>query len=330
MTRLLLWSDTQFHNWQESEDPNRWVELVGVIGKVFRLAVKNKCHIVVFLGDLFESKRSIRGDIGSLVYAELIKWHTWAGIPSFFIAGNHDWYSVPHPTGDGEARTFCSLDPLAEVQGMEVIRTVPRRICKGVTAIPWGYTGDIRQSSRTQVFLLHTDIRGAKYSAARTEHCSDKTGINESILQKKDQLSLCINGHYHHPQRVLLGKGYVPVDCLGSPYAINWTDADDPNRRGIALLDVFNDSRKPKLTRIPLKYPRFWNSLGDHVRETDYVRDLKKEKIASANKTVVHDNYDIVGGADIEAAMRQYVEDLCDEEHVERLVKLGLQIYRGQ
>ena len=322
--KLLLYADTHFHNWSESERPDHWRNLVGVIGRVYRIALREECDWVVHLGDLFESKRRIRSDVISTVFTEIIKHHTASGLRSAFVAGNHDFYG-----------SECILTPLGEIPGISIFGVGGTLPGSRVVCAPWGTeSGSVEvdrvRGIRSTILLFHGNVEGAAFSdRPGSRRCvkSDLELLSRQAGNRSSGPVFAVGGHIHNPQtRHIQGdKGRSVVAYCGPPYQLSWSDADSRVGRGCATLDcetlaykrfIFND------------YPKFWTSDGPHVRPQDFVRGTSK--VTAEVRTRVHKNHEVIGGDSAEHAIAEYVKLKCNQpENEERLIQVGLDLYHA-
>ena len=316
MRSWVVFSDLQLHFWQETERPDRWKDMLNVFDAVFRMAKKHNADIV-FLGDLFESKRSIRSDILSATYMRIAKLMRKSDARFHFVAGNHDQYAgICTQSAFRLGRRFLVHDSAhATCINAEY----------SIYALPYGAISDPNLDYR--VLCSHVDIRGAKMSQGIL---AESSGVDESIFYRRGSRSLVLNGHYHVPQTIDLGKKYVRIECLGAPLQHNWGDARSGDlERGIYVLDMHEDG-KSSTTKIPLrKFPKFYIDPDDTVcirKGVDFVRTTPKIKVESKRKGVKD-----IAAIDPVSFIPAFVSSrIKDERQRKKLISAGLALLKGE
>lgn len=315
MRSWVVFTDLQLHYWQESERPNRWKDMLNVFDVVFRTAKKRNADII-FLGDLFESKRSIRSDILSATYMRIAKLMRKSDARFHFVAGNHDQYAgICTQSAFRLGRRFFVHDSN---------HATCINADYGIYALPYGAMSDPGLDYR--VLCSHVDIRGAKMS---TGISAESSGVDESIFHKRGDRTLVLNGHYHVPQTIDLGKKYVRIECLGAPLQHNWGDARSSDiDRGIYVLDM-HDGGSSNITKIPLrKFPKFYIDPDDttYIRKgVDFVRTTPKIKVESKRKGVKD-----IAAIDPAAFIPAFVSSkIKDEKQRKQLISAGLALLKG-
>lgn len=313
--RWVVFGDIQVHFWQETERPSRWKEMLDVFDVVFRTAKKHQADII-FLGDMFESKRSIRSDVLSATYERIAKLMRKSEARFHFIAGNHDQYAgICTQSAFKLGRKFFVHDGNTSTS----ISTE-----YGVYALPYGATPDPKLDYR--VLCSHVDIRGAEMS---TGILAESSGVNEAVFRRWGQRDLVLNGHYHVPQTIDMGRKYVKIECLGAPLQHNWGDARSSDiERGIYVLDIHEGGRN-RLTKIPLRsFPKFYIDPKDVscVRKgVDFVRTTPKVKVESGRKGVK-----AIAGVDPAAFIPAFVSSkIRDKKKQKKLIKAGFALLKG-
>src|SRR3990167_8487607 len=87
---IVVWGDLQAHPWQELERPDRWRELLCVFGMVNRVAKDHDADAIVFLGDLFQNKRTLRADVVGETLIQFARAIEEFDKPYYIMEGNHD------------------------------------------------------------------------------------------------------------------------------------------------------------------------------------------------------------------------------------------------
>lgn len=334
--KILVWSDLHAHPWQESERPDRWLDCLSVVREVRKLARANSVDTIVFCGDLFEAKRTVRTEIMAPLIQELIYgfWKTTRGgtpqvIPTFYVAGNHDFY------GGG-----CTLKALAEVGNahLSTRRVIAKRVAPTIlplgdwtcVAMPYGCVVDADLGY--DVLFSHNPVGGATLVPGIVENPQsfdrmlDATGPGGRLA--------VLNGHYHIPQTITQ-PGCIPVTCVGSPYSLSWRDLDTDQERGCVLLEL-TDRTSPavKITRLQFekRFPRFYKEGDLTAVEGDFVQpDLSA--ITTEGTAEVHENIEGISSGIAARALSTYLlqeqPDLTGRDFAKWLT-VGLRLLRGE
>jgi DNA repair exonuclease SbcCD nuclease subunit len=304
--KYLVWGDLQMHPWQETQRPDRWRNMLGVVSDVFTQAHKHSVDCIVCLGDLFESKSAVRADVMSETMDCLIGHHRKHNFLSIYISGNHDFYG-------GES----SLTPLGNLQNVHVVADYPLYIpgSEASLCIPFGCKNFESSKEDYRILFTHNDIVGARVN----KHVLTKeSGIPDRFLKRKRVRKAVINGHYHHPQKIIISEDHVPVTCVGSPVQINWSDADSKRERGFLLINETPSA--VKLSRIYLpKYPKFYNGNPPEAREgIDFVREVVDRKTSTSS------NSNKIGGTKIGTALTEYTKSVYNGDlDIQEVIDIG-------
>ena len=308
--KLILWGDPQFHPWQEDVRPDRWETLLNIIKIVYKEAADREADRIVFMGDLFEDKRRVRTDIFSAVFQELLKGWNKYKIPHHMLMGNHDrwnWRSI--------------LDLFRHMEGFTVY-TMGAVLEPPLLFVPYG--AEVAEHLEYTVMFAHSEILGGDLGQGiRSVHSM----LPEKALLKKGKRQVCFNGHYHHPQKIVLSDEHIPVVCVGTPAELNWSDADSDTFRGITVVDILGGT-KVVHQRIKLNFPRFYNSPNEAAKKGDFVRNLEEQKAQIQTKT--HNEHATIGGGNMESAIRGYVSEKGTEKREKTLTDLGIHIYNAR
>lgn len=314
MIRILAYSDLQAHPWQEGEATNRIDHCVDVIRRMQNLATLKRAHALVFNGDLFESWRTIRSDVSSRVYAQLLRplvqWREQP-IVQVFNAGNHDYYN-------GE----CTLAPLnLTTHSMHTVTkfSAPqgrRLLIQGdggvnesynIRFLPNGAT--LTEEDKGQwstVAFVHGNISGCTAAHGVTLTQSD---YPEWLFAETEDTHAVFNGHYHTPQD-LLSERTVPIHVIGAPLRHNWNDIDDFTPRGCCLI-TYNAVPRPHVTvkriSFDVHYPMFLSQAKAHkARAFDFVRTTLPGIEPDTARTAT-DSQRIVLSSNLQDVVQQYV-----------------------
>lgn len=328
MMKLLIFGDLQAHPWQEDERPERLQDFIKVIKTVRSNAYKQAVDGIVFLGDLFESKRLIRADIVSLIYAELSRpfiRKTEAGkierIPFYFLAGNHDFYGgecTLSPLHDPATRQFAIIDK------PEVVTLSGERFL----FIPFGNDHDKPKDTGDNfaATFVHCDLPNVSLGSGIV---SKSNGLPEWIDEVKT--SLIVAGHYHSPGEVKGVNKPSKIVCCGAPMEHNWKDVDETALRGLLLLTVENG--KASYSRIVTShlFPRFFSS-ADHIDAREGFDFTRKTVTKSAGTAKQHEGAKAVAGgntAQVVAAYLKHEKPNLTPEEFKRYYQTGIKFLKG-
>jgi len=337
--RMVVFSDTQFHPWQESERPDRWHEMIAVIARVRGIAEQERADAVVFCGDLFESKAFLRSDVCAAALSA-IREQLLFRFRTIWLAGNHDWYR-------GECilnalRRECDQATIVAPDSNPETCIVTQHLSAGgkdetsgwrLAFAPWGASpGLLAFLSREtyDVLFTHTEFRGGVFSPGIV---SERSGLpDELLLRRQRGARAIIAGHYHRPQVIQSNAGAAPIGVVGAPYHINWTDADDLGARGCLLLTL-TDHVSSAQSGYAVKrfsfddaYPKFYrHTNAAWARSMDFVApDLTARDAASAAQTVRHDGDDsgLIIGGDASESLAAYLSAKLPALKVARRARL--------
>jgi DNA repair exonuclease SbcCD nuclease subunit len=219
--RIVVYSDLQAHHWQEHEREDRLGDCIKAIGLVHEVAQDVSADMLVFNGDLFEAKRSVRADVASRVYEKLISYGD-TEYAQVFNAGNHDY-----------SNDSCSLNPLRSIG--TVVGNPKRSLMYHVKDwnllfIPNGYPYHTSEFKPESVFyhlcFVHGNVQGANMT--RAVRCTHDDYPHALFKQTKERMAV-INGHFHTPD-TLVASHRVPIYICGAPLAHNWNDVGSFNR----------------------------------------------------------------------------------------------------
>lgn len=271
--KILVYSDVHIHPWQDGERPGREDDCLNVIDRVHDLAVSMDTDLVVFLGDLFESKRMLRADMVSEAYVRLTRplvKNDGTTIRQIFLRGNHDVY-----------RDACTLDPLHKPPERFVVRRTTS-IGK-LLFVPHG--GTVDPTADYTVAFTHCDFKGVNHAPGVTVTEDALPGLRDKMGSR-----LCvINGHIHRPQKLVV-SGKIPVFCVGAPIQHSWSDMDQSEKRG--CITFAYDPKRGAITTKPVRhhfseFPVFMSTPGKSRAGLDFV--LRAIGVASDIETTTHD-----------------------------------------
>ncbi len=216
--RCLVFSDLHLHPWTTYSEPtdsgpSRLVDQFNTLSQLVNYARENKVCNILFLGDLFHSRKSLET---SLLCNFLNYYNCYLSeLKIIAIAGNHDF------TGDGKCFTQAISDytenfltyssPLVENIGG----------CK-VAFLPW--ETEESKLPDADIAVAHLEIKDVWYNRIMQE----KKGITMEILEEKYKLTIL--GHYHMYQE------FEKVVVVGSLNRLTRTDKGYP--KGFLDLDL--------------------------------------------------------------------------------------------
>lgn len=316
--KLVIYGDTHFHQFQESDRPDRWKEMLRIIDIVYNVAVREEAEYICHLGDLFETKRAVRTDVAARVMWKILENDRAYSIPHLFIRGNHDSYRGETPLTTLQAASenisVCNTKPYNNIWLFPSL---------SILTVPYGC--EEVEADDYDILLCHAGIRNGHM--ANGIHTTTST-LPAGLLEKTGRRKICFNGHYHIPQTITT-PGQVPVICVGAPYHLNWSDADSNlRRRGIIVVTITRERCSYK--RIWLnRFPHFYRKRTKDTRPKDFVQE-ELQNISDV-ATVVHESADVIGGSNMEDAIEQYTLDRFqgkqDDEYVS---EVGIALYRGE
>ena len=320
---VVLFGDLQAHPWQEGQVARRWLDHVNALKRIRDSAYSfGSATPVVFLGDLFESKRLIRSDVASLIYKNM-------GFVTHLVCGNHDIY-----------KGMCSLLPITNMHmnggGLlfQAEAVVHHRLGFPAAFVPFGATKQsievVANDMSWVVAFTHADIEGA-YQAAGIR--TQQSTLPPEFFEAGGNRRFIFNGHYHRHQVIQKNKSSVPVVCVGAPLCHSWADCDDTTPRGYVTVEIkwgIPDSYLVDWEHVPLtEFPRFYSTPGPHARPLDFVLTPPADPAMVQAATVVHGNVDDASSMDLSVALEGYLSERYPNMTAaerDRLVALGVQI----
>lgn len=195
------------------------------------------------------------------------------GLKEDVIVGNHDCF-LRESTEVNSIQELYRHDPTLRVY------TQPTEIdvdgC-GVLLLPWicdnnrTATEHAISTSSAHVVLGHLELNGFSMYRGMPNH----EGMDPSVF---DRFPLVLSGHFHHR------SSKPPVQYLGAPYPMVWSDYRDP--RGFHILDT--DTLE--LTFIENPYSMFMRTVYDDADQPpQYIEKLVQEVMATGSP--YHDAY---------------------------------------
>lgn len=248
--KLLFFSDLHAHNWSQfhTRMPNglnsRLNDCVDIIRQAAGVVKQYDIDHVLFLGDLFESRKSLDIDVYSEVFravkdlAAVVPQRVW------MLKGNHDCHTK---IGD-----VHSLSAFAEIQGVELIQDP--WVCLpmgGASIAAFPYMADVGELKRhlsalssVDLVLLHQSIREGSIGPYN-HHIAAELSLTDLPM---DSCRYVFAGDYH--KRQFFGPGNR-VHYIGSPLQLNATEAGE--EKGFTMVDTDGWN----LYTIPTVFPKF-------------------------------------------------------------------------
>jgi hypothetical protein len=291
------------------------------------LAFVHKPDAVVFLGDLFESKRLLRADIVSATYQQIQKPYlsrnATGTIPFHLLAGNHDYFM-----------DSCTLDALHNPEnnryvyrkGLPLEQLLVEQSGERLLFLPNGHAlsdTEIEQvmGMRLDAVFLHIDIPNA------LPHINPNLYELPEWLLKADIRNI-VSGHYHTPGIVAIADNR-PVHICGAPLCHSWRDIDDTLSRGAMLLDTGTGA----IRRYPVgdKYPKFYPCNKDGARPSvDFIRSTPDK--SAAVSAIQHKSVNTIAGGTTNQILAAYLKNklpaLSPQEFSEYF-KAGITFMKG-
>lgn len=319
MFRFVYYSDLQMHDWQTSTNPEFWKLGLDCIDRVYTIAERTDANLVIFGGDLFQNKRTLRADIASATYARLQRYiRRYPDMMHWFVAGNHDWY-----------RGACTLSGIHQdvKRGNHVrIITKPTFIRNNNTPsfylVPFGHWKEddfpSQELDEWLVSVFHTPFHGARMTPTGILDTAKESEFYTELIHQSE-LALC--GHYHDPQKIGL------MTCVGAPMYFSWSDVDAQPGRGCILAHM---GKQTNLDRYDFSMPRFVTKATDATSDHDIVRYVVQPE-KETKKTALRTGTTTIALSDMKVALREYVQhiDPKDIPEAERaaVLALGLEIH---
>jgi DNA repair exonuclease SbcCD nuclease subunit len=231
--KVLIIGDTHFHNW--SIPQLNWYQ-EDFLNKILPDVVKaSKPDIIVFLGDIFESKSYVDKKVLNLVFSsfELLS----RLVPRIYVVvGNHDYYSLSEGPAIDFLRAFGNITIVDKPSITN--NSVP------IGFVPWAPAinkEDIEKVvSKSEVVFSHVDIKNLPYNP-NIKSVFPKGGLDLSVFSGK----LLFNGHYHVPQN----NGNVIM--VGSIAQM------DVSEIGYKKRLILFSTRTKEIKEIPLPHPSY-------------------------------------------------------------------------
>jgi len=332
MIKILAFGDLHLHPWQEGERSYRLQQCIVCAHRILVAAAQSHVDAVVFLGDLFEAKRSIRAE--AIVAAgnvfQFAK-KTLPNTPLYMIAGNHDYLGPSRPSVLSAFSAYGTVvDHVVHetFMGDADILMVPHGCLDSRLSHPtlsydvaFSHGSDLWGPAPNMYFDLHAKLDMPNMP---TEYALRVSGLQRGCL---------VCGHHHMPQSLRVGR-YIPVVCVGAPMSHDWSDIEQVNDagevinkyvRGAVILSVENHKIHMERVVRGNGFPRFFDRKPNCFRDgVDFVREIAAEE--NDADTRVHENVEEIAGNDVLTAVRTFAQDRAPKDSVAEYVSVGEQL----
>lgn len=290
MTRFLAVSDIHAHPFPYGSEyityppfkglhNSRLVSTMYALEGVADYAVANNIDTVLFSGDMFHTRQSVKTVARNMVTHVIKQKFVNQGLKLVMIPGNHDYADRV-----GNIHSLQSLRYLSpDVHVIDQVSAVDLTSELSVICVP--YTDSVKKArsdlqfaatlsqtrqDRTTVLLAHLGVQGATVGSDYVLICPSDV---ESMEIPFDQFDLCLFGHYHQHQMLAKNAWFV-----GALTQQNWSDVNGNRgfidigasiKSNVALLKgqvhhpasgrqaLARDGRKIAASRIETPAPRF-------------------------------------------------------------------------
>lgn len=234
--RVLIVGDTHFHNWKYKQIVDFQDRFMNEI--LPETVSKYKPDILVFLGDIFESRTSVDKRILA-TFVECLK--RLSSVPIiYFVLGNHDIYTASDQNSLKFLEAFANVRIITEP-------TVEKLNSACYAFLPWGSWE--KKSLPLNIkgcryIFSHIEIKGLKYHPKLEKKSS--IGFDAKEFGKG---SIIFNGHFHIPTEENIGD--VTIINVGSIFQSNVSEVGYKKRL------IFLDTTEGKVEEIYLDHPVF-------------------------------------------------------------------------
>lgn len=244
---------------------------------IFFPTIKEKnCEHIIHLGDLVDRRKYINIRTLSLLNKHFLD---RIDIPMDIIAGNHDTYYK-------NTNAVNSLDEIVGDTNPNIqVHTSPAEIEVGNTKfllLPWineeneELTAQMIADSQSPFVAGHLELAG--FQMIRGMLCSH--GQDYKIFKK---FSHVFTGHFH----IKSTRGNI--NYLGSPYAMNWSEAEDVH--GFHIFDTETYELEHIINPDSMFVKLFFDKSTDHTTIPDVAKKWVKLIVKEKPDEYVFDNY---------------------------------------
>jgi len=234
---------------------SRLADTIKALQSVATHAVENNIKLVLFGGDLFHTRTSIKTEAFSLVVQTLKKHFFDNDITVVMIPGNHDYADR-----SGNVHSLQSINLMPGSVVMDEVDLYIPNSCENVGIISVPYTDNLELAkenlkeaakradmigSAHKILLAHLGIQGGKVGTDFVLR-SDRDIKTSDI--PTESFDMCLFGHYHQHQQI--GKNSWFIGALTEQ---NWSDVG--GARG--FLDIDLSGVRPVIKRYETEAPKF-------------------------------------------------------------------------
>lgn len=249
--KALFFSDLHAHNWSQYSTRlsnglnSRLNDCIDIIRQAAKACKTYGVDHVFFLGDLFESRKSLDIDVFSEVHKEIVELSKCVSQHVWLLVGNHDQHTK---IGDVHSiQIFRHLQKVVVIDKPWVCLPIG-----GASIAAFPHMSDVtdlksRLSNITDVdvVLIHQALReGTIGPYART--IAAELSVSDLPLSK---CRYVLAGDYHRRQTIATNG--APVHYIGSPLQLKADEVGE--EKGFTLLDTSDW----QLYTIPTVYPKF-------------------------------------------------------------------------
>ena len=236
------------------------------------------CDTIIFLGDYFDNRNSIH--LSTLNYGlSSIELLNDAGLPVYFILGNHDLYYK-------EKRELSSVAIGRNFSNIQIIDEITHT--GNVTFCPWLVKDEWKEveklANKSSYIFGHFELPHFMMNAM--VEMSDHGGLKAEHLQGVEFMSF--SGHFH--KRQVRDK----ICYLGNPFPHNFSDVWDEDR-GMAILEWGNTPEFIKFPNAPsyksLNLSELLEAPEQYIDSTTYAKITNDLDISYEEIQLIKDTY---------------------------------------
>jgi DNA repair exonuclease SbcCD nuclease subunit len=289
--KIMLVSDLQQNRWKSYPECNeeginlRLLDTEKELGRLQKIAVKNKVEALFVLGDIFEARNELHISVLNSIFRALCHF-SYNGIRVVLLVGNHDRAGIGTEHALEVFSTFCDVidKPTRLEAPLNFVTAIPFLPEKALTEKAIAEFTD----ADTRLIIAHTSVDVERGLPAQFT----QGGIPLSAIPRHMKF---VSGHYHKFTELIKNQAYF----LGSMLHVDQSDVDIEKFYGVY------DSEKDVLRFFPTKGPRFV-----HIDLPD-IQDATLERL----EPVIRGNFVTVNSipqtpsmtlADVEGVLRSY------------------------
>lgn len=268
-TKVAIFTDT---HWGKSRDNVKKLQISEKFTKYFIKVLKSRdIKTVFFLGDFFDNRNAINVHTGNTAYDSLKL--LCENFNVYMVVGNHDLYFK-------NSVEINSLNQFKDIDNLTIIEKTTEIDFKGKSGLlcPWHFNINDYKDKHYDYLFGHFEMNGAALCGATFEGGDYKMSKLTTISP------LVFSGHFHIRKHYDFKNGKVIT--IGSPYQLDWGDAD--NDRGFYILDTqLAEYEFIENTKSPIHHKIHW-SLVQNKKQKITKKDIKDNYI----KLIVDAEYD--------------------------------------